>query len=299
MADLAPIEARVGPYARGGLAITRYLGIRSAMYGRHREYHVGSREAANAIRGYTTDLDVFDEVRTQRDFTVWAALQPTVTQATTAGHGLIVAISTAGDDRTRGAAQLVGARRADRGRGRRAGRVRHDLVRAARRCAARRSARRGAWPRPPSRTGASVSTTIAESYRQLPPETFRSERLNLWSEGGDEWLPPGAWAAGEAPDPALGEAAGGARGGGVAHLGPCVDRGRPGRGRARVRDGHPRAARGGGRGGAHAAPGPRAPRAGGRGGGMAARGDRLLQLPRHRARAWRRGPRAATSPCSR
>jgi hypothetical protein len=204
MADLAPIESRVGPYARGGLAITRYLGIRSAMYGRHREYHVGSREAANAIRGYTTDLDVFDEVRTQRDFTVWAALQPTVTQATTAGHGLIVAISTAGDERSvvlrnwweRGV-RIVDGGDEPGGFGM-------------------------TWYAPPDDAppddpatwrlatptiadGRIGLDTIAESYRQLPPETFRSERLNLWSEGGDEWLPPGAWAAGESPDPALGE----------------------------------------------------------------------------------------------
>jgi phage terminase large subunit-like protein len=120
MADLSPIAGRVGPYGRGGLAITRYLGIRSAMFGRHREYHVASREAANAIRGYTTDLSVFDEVRTQRDFTVWAALEPTVTQAAVKGHGLIVAISTAGDRRSAHLAPGVARHRG------RADHIRHD-----------------------------------------------------------------------------------------------------------------------------------------------------------------------------
>lgn len=202
MADLAPIASRVGPYGRGGLAITRYLGIRSAMYGRHREYHVGSREAANAIRGYTTDLDVFDEVRTQRDFTVWAALEPTLTQASVAGHGLIVAISTAGDDRSavlrawweRGL-RLIDGGEPPGGFGM-------------------------TWYAPPDDAppdepatwrlaspaiadGRITADTIAESYRGNPPETFRAERLNLWSAGGDEWLPLGAWAQGEAPDPVL------------------------------------------------------------------------------------------------
>ena len=31
-------------FPRGGLALTRYLGIRSDLFGRHREYHTGSKE---------------------------------------------------------------------------------------------------------------------------------------------------------------------------------------------------------------------------------------------------------------
>jgi hypothetical protein len=202
MADLQPVAARVGPYARRGLAITRYLGIRSAMYGRHREYHVASREAANAIRGYTVDLAVFDEVRTQRDFTVWAALEPTVTQAATAGHGLIVAISTAGDDRSvvlrswweRGARIADGAERPG-GLGMTWYAPADDadpLAPASWRLAS-----------PAIADGRIAPATIAESFRLQPPEMFRSERLNLWSTGSDEWLPVGAWARLDSPDPVL------------------------------------------------------------------------------------------------
>lgn len=202
MADLAPIAARVGPYARRGLAVTRYLGIRSAMYGRHREYHVASREAANAIRGYTVGLAVFDEVRTQRDFTVWAALEPTTTQAATAGHGLIVAISTAGDDRSvllrswweRGA-RIAGGDDPPGGLGMTWYAPPDD--------ADPEDAR--AWPlASPAIADHRISpATIAESFRLQPPEMFRSERLNLWSAGSDEWLPLGAWAALTSPDPLL------------------------------------------------------------------------------------------------
>lgn len=200
MADLAPIASRVGPYPRGGLAITRYLGIRSAMHGRHREYHVGSREAANAIRGYTTDLDVFDEVRTQRDFTVWAALEPTLTQAAVKGHGLIVAISTAGDDRSvvlrswweRGL-RIVDGGDAPGGFGMTWYAPPDD--------APPDDPRTWRLASPAIADGRITVATVAESFRQLPPEMFRSERLNLWSTGGDEWLPAGAWAAGDTTDP--------------------------------------------------------------------------------------------------
>lgn len=202
MADLEPIAARVGPYGRHGLAITRYLGIRSAMYGRHREYHVGSREAANAIRGYTTDLDVFDELRTQRDFTVWAALEPTLTQAATAGRGLILAISTAGDARSvllrmfweRGLRIIDGGEPAG-GFGMSWYAPPDD--------AEPTDPRAWRLANPAMVDGRITAGAIAESFRMNPPETFRSERLNLWAEGADEWLPAGAWAAGEMADPVL------------------------------------------------------------------------------------------------
>jgi hypothetical protein len=202
MADLAPIAARVGPYGRRGLAVTRYLGIRSAMYGRHREYHVASREAANAIRGYTTDLDVFDEVRTQRDWTVWAALEPTLTGAATAGHGLIVAISTAGDDRSvllrswfdRGLRVIDGEPGGGFGM----------TWYAPPDDAAPDDPRTWRLATPAIADGRVGLESIAESFRANPPETFRSERLNLWATGSDTWLPAGAWSSGEAPDPELG-----------------------------------------------------------------------------------------------
>jgi hypothetical protein len=51
LADLAPLYRRVGGISSGGLALTRYLGIRSALHGRTREYHTFSREARDALRG--------------------------------------------------------------------------------------------------------------------------------------------------------------------------------------------------------------------------------------------------------
>ena len=38
LTDLAPLARRLGPADRGGLTLTRYMGIRSGMYGRAREY---------------------------------------------------------------------------------------------------------------------------------------------------------------------------------------------------------------------------------------------------------------------
>jgi hypothetical protein len=43
---------------------------------------------------------------------------------------------------------------------------------------------------------------IAEGIRNATtPEMARAERLNLWTEGTDEWLPAGAWALTIAPQP--------------------------------------------------------------------------------------------------
>jgi hypothetical protein len=77
------------------LKLTRYLGIRSDLWGRHREYHVASREARDALRTFSVDLAVFDEIRTQRNYDTWAALEPT-TRARP--EPLVFAISSAGDD---------------------------------------------------------------------------------------------------------------------------------------------------------------------------------------------------------
>jgi hypothetical protein len=93
--DLRPIRRRLARH--GGLALTRYLGIRSDLYGRHREYDIASREAADTIRSMSVDLAVFDEVRTQRTYATWSALEPT-TRARP--DPLVYAISTAGDDRS-------------------------------------------------------------------------------------------------------------------------------------------------------------------------------------------------------
>jgi len=190
LADLRPIERRVGGEARGGLALTRYLGIRSAMHGWRREYHVTSREARDALRGYSIDLAVFDEVRTQRDEETYAALKPTVSARP---EPLIFEISSAGDERSVLLRSLW-----DRGR----------------RIIDRAEPAEGfgmtwyaagdadapddprAWARssPAYAEGRISDATIRDELRALTPSTFRRERLNLWADAADEWLPPGVWA---------------------------------------------------------------------------------------------------------
>jgi len=187
-ADLQPIKRR---YPRGGLALTRYLGLRSDLYGIHREYDVGSKEARDAIRTMTIDVGLFDEVRTQRGYDTWAALEPTTTARP---EPLIFAISTAGDDRSvllrdwweRGVRIIDGAEpfagfgmtwyAADED-------DRPDDPRA--------------WAKanPALAEGRLPAEALASSLATFrsAPKMFRQERLNLWSEGGDEWLPPGTW----------------------------------------------------------------------------------------------------------
>jgi len=186
LADLQPIKRR---WPRGGLALTRYLGIRSDLYGRHREYHTGSRESRNAIRGTTVDLGVFDEVRTQVNYETWNALEPTTTARP---DPLIVGLSTAGDDRSvllhdwweRGRRIIDGAEpfagfgmtwyAADD----------DDAIDDPR-----------AWRKanPALAEGRLRESAIRSSLLTLTATGFKQERLNLESEGGDEWLPPGTW----------------------------------------------------------------------------------------------------------
>jgi hypothetical protein len=47
-------------------------------------------------------------------------------------------------------------------------------------------------------------SAIRSSLYSMTPSAFRSERLNLWAEGGDEWLPPGTWRQREAEQPSTG-----------------------------------------------------------------------------------------------
>lgn len=200
MADLQPIARRLGPLSRGGLAITRYLGIRSAAYGRLREYHVGSREARDTIRGTSNDLGVFDEVRTQRDWSTWQALEPTTTARP---DPLIIAISTAGDDRSvllrawfdRGRRIIDGAEPAG-GFGMTWYAPADD--------AAPDDPR--TWPlaNPSIMDGRMDPRRIADSFAAYAgqPAAFRQERLNLWADAADEWLPPGLWAELARPQPA-------------------------------------------------------------------------------------------------
>lgn len=191
--DLLPIRRRL----RRGLAVTRYLGIRSELYGRHREYDVASREARDAIRSMSVDLGVFDEVRTQRNYDTWAALEPT-TRARP--EPLIFAISTAGDDRSvllrdwweRGLRIIAGAEPAE-GFGMTWYAAPDDLEPDDRRAilAANPAVAEGRVPLAP----------VAASFRSLPFAQYRAETLNLWTEGGDEILPPGVWRDATAPQP--------------------------------------------------------------------------------------------------
>jgi hypothetical protein len=195
--DLRPLERRVGHERRGGLALTRYLGIRSAMHGRRREYHVASREARDALRGYSIDLALFDEVRTQRDDETYAALKPTVSARP---EPLIFEISSAGDERSvllrglwdRGRRIIDGAEPAE-GFG--------MTWYAADDADAPDDPRAWAKSSPAYAERRISDATIRDELRALTPATFRRERLNLWADAADEWLPPGVWSrqAGAAP----------------------------------------------------------------------------------------------------
>ena len=190
LADLAGMARRVGTERRGGLALTRYLGIRSAMYGRHREYHIASREARDALRGESIDLAVFDEIRTQRDEETYAALKPTVAARP---EPLIFEISSAGDERSvllralfdRGRRIIDGAEPAE-GFGMSWYAADDDD--------APDDPRAWAKSSPAYAEGRISAATIRDELRAFTPATFRRERLNLWADAADEWLPPGVWA---------------------------------------------------------------------------------------------------------
>jgi hypothetical protein len=188
-ADLEPIARRLGGEARGGLAITRYLGIRSAIAGWRREYHTTSREARDALRGFSVDLALFDEVRTQKDDETYAALKPTTAARP---EPLIFETSSAGDERSyllralweRGRRIIDGAEPAEG-----FGMTWYaaddedapDDVRAWRKSS------------PALVEGRFSEAAIRDELRALAPSTFRRERLNLWADASDEWLPPGVW----------------------------------------------------------------------------------------------------------
>jgi hypothetical protein len=196
LGDLAPLQARVG---RAQLALTRYLGIRSNMYGRHREYRTASREARNAIRTFSIDAAVLDEVRTQRNFDTWAALEPTTTARP---DPLIFAISTAGDDRSvllrswwELGIQIMDGAAPFQGFGMTWYAAPDDMDPADPRAllAANPSLAEGRL----TLQGVIGTGTI----RPGTPE-WTQERLNLWTDAADEWLPPGTWRAQTGDQPA-------------------------------------------------------------------------------------------------
>jgi hypothetical protein len=189
-ADLEPLARRLGGEAAGGLAVTRYLGIRSAVAGWRREYHVASRDARDALRGYSVDLGIFDEVRTQRDEETYAALKPTTSARP---ESLIFEISSAGDERSvllrslweRGLRIIEGAEPPE-GFG--------MTWYAADDDDAPDDPRAWLKSSPALAERRIDPATIRDELRALTPATFRRERLNLWADAADEWLPPGVWA---------------------------------------------------------------------------------------------------------
>lgn len=188
--DLAPMARRLGPTSRGGLNLTRYLGLRSETYGRHREYQTYSREARNAIRGTSNDLVLFDELRTQIDDETWMAVEPTTTARP---DPLIVGISTAGSERS-----VLLRAWFDRGL-----RIIEGAEPAAGFGMTWYAPADTADPLDP-RTWTLANPSIADrrmdpqrirdAWSALTPAAFRMERLNLWSDAQDAWLPPGVWA---------------------------------------------------------------------------------------------------------
>lgn len=194
MADLGPIRHRLGGR---GLALTRYLGIRSDLYGRHREYHVGSKESRNAVRGSSNDLAIFDEVRTQIDYGTWNALEPT-TRARP--QPLIIGLSTAGDDRSvllrewweRGR-RIIDGSEPFAGFGMTWYAADDDL--------APGDPRGIRQANPAVAEGRLSFDIVAGSIHSLSVAGYRAETLNLWTDAADEWLPPGVWGrqVGETP----------------------------------------------------------------------------------------------------
>jgi hypothetical protein len=188
--DLEPLARRLGGESSGGLAVTRYLGIRSAVAGWARVYDVVSRDARDALRGYSVDLGLFDEVRTQRDEETYAALKPTTSARP---ESLIFEISSAGDERSillrslweRGLRIIEGAEPAE-GFG--------MTWYAAGDDDAPDDPRAWLKSSPALAEGRIDPATIRDELRALTPATFRRERLNLWADAADEWLPPGVWA---------------------------------------------------------------------------------------------------------
>jgi hypothetical protein len=198
LTDLQQIARRLPAAERGGLSLTQYLGIRSGMHGRRRTYDYLSREARDSARGESHDLVLFDEVRTQRDFDTWAAIEPTMTARP---DPLAFLISTAGDDRSVLLRSLF-----DRGL-----RIIDGVEPPGRFGMTWYAASDDLAPNDP-RAILAASPAIAEgrvpigpvleSYASMPPAQYRMERLNLWSEALDEWLPAGVWPAASRPQPA-------------------------------------------------------------------------------------------------
>jgi phage terminase large subunit-like protein len=178
---------------RPGIKVTAYHGITTP--GGHR-YDTASRGAKDNLRGSTTDLAVFDEVMTHRDDLTWSALLPTIA---TRPQALILATSSAGDDRSvllrdwwdRGLSAIREGRSPE-GFGMSWWAAGDDDA----------PDDPAAWLKanPSLSAGILTTETIAYERSMFAPASFRRERLNLWSDSADDWLPPGLWRSLAAPE---------------------------------------------------------------------------------------------------
>jgi phage terminase large subunit-like protein len=178
---------------RPGVKVTAYHGITTPQG--HR-YDTASRTAKDNLRGSTTDLAVFDEVMTHRDDLTWAALLPTIA---TRPLALIDASSSAGDDRSillrawwEQALAIIRGDMPSGGFGMTWWAPPDDAD----------PADPDAWPlaNPALLGGILTRETIAYERSMMAGATFRRERLNLWSDSADDWLPPGLWRSLADPD---------------------------------------------------------------------------------------------------
>lgn len=161
-----------------------------------RDYRVASKDAGNALRGHTIDLALWDEVLTQRDDTVWATLLPAMSAVR---FPFALGASTAGTDRS-----ILLRAWYERGV-----RICRELEAPGAFGMTWYGADDGASPddrlailaaNPGIASGRITWATIAAERGLLTPDAFRRERLNVWTDAADEWLPPGVWARQGRPD---------------------------------------------------------------------------------------------------
>jgi len=164
---------------------TRYRGILSRL---GRRYDTASKDAGLGARGLSNDLALFDEVMTQRTTAVWEALLPTLSARRDA---LVVGLSTAGDARSvllrewweRGV-RIVERREAAGGFGMSWWAAPDDAPPASLEAILPANPAYGVTLRP---------AAVQAERLSMSPSAWKRERLNLWVELADDWLPPDAW----------------------------------------------------------------------------------------------------------
>jgi phage terminase large subunit-like protein len=175
-----------GPGMQWAIArATRFRGILSRL---GRRYDVASKDAGLGARGLTTDLGIFDEVMTQRTTAVWEALLPTVSARPDA---LILGLSTAGDARSvllrewweRGL-RIIDRRERAEGFGMSWWAAPEGAPPGSLEAITAANPAYGLTLRP---------AAVAAERLSLSASAWKRERLNLWVETADDWLPPDAW----------------------------------------------------------------------------------------------------------